>query len=220
MEEAAVDLQTGFASGKKNVIGGVPHLRMNNIGSDCKLDLSVLRTVPKELAQEKYLLKFNDILFCHTNSQKLVGKTAVFDLSVDSSFAFSNHLTRIRVNPEVALPAWVWHTLAALWRIRYFETRCKLWVNQATVKRATILKVPVPLASLAEQRRILNKLEAYYKGSRNARTSFEAAQRKLQVLDSVVPAKALRGELSERDPLDEPVGAMLERAHESRSLPK
>src|SRR5207302_457726 len=42
------DLQPGFASGEKNVQGGVPHLRMNNIGLDGNLVLDLIRTVPEK----------------------------------------------------------------------------------------------------------------------------------------------------------------------------
>ncbi|MGF1488744.1 MAG: hypothetical protein ACFBSE_16790, partial [Prochloraceae cyanobacterium] len=88
------DYQAGFASGKKDVENGLNHLRMNNIDIEAKIDLSLLRTVPVNLAKERHYLKEGDILVCTTNSAKLVGKSAVFNLQGD--FVFSNHLTRLR----------------------------------------------------------------------------------------------------------------------------
>ena len=43
--------QPGFASGEKTVDGGVPHLRMNNIGLSGELVLDLIRTVPEELTK-------------------------------------------------------------------------------------------------------------------------------------------------------------------------
>src|SRR5215213_8498949 len=74
------DAQPGFASGQKAVVGGVPHLRMNNISQDGRLDLELVRTVPSGLAAKRFHLEPGDVIFCQTNSRKLVGKTAVFNL--------------------------------------------------------------------------------------------------------------------------------------------
>jgi len=48
--EVIEDFQPGFASGEKNVEGGVSHLRMNNIDLDGNLVLDLIRTVPEKLA--------------------------------------------------------------------------------------------------------------------------------------------------------------------------
>jgi len=97
------DAQPGFASGEKDVKGGIRHLRMNNIGADCRLNLDSVLTVPTELAKPRYLLLLNDVLVCHTNSVKLVGKVALFGLN-NGAYAFSNHLTRLRVDPDTIDP--------------------------------------------------------------------------------------------------------------------
>lgn len=73
LNELAVT-QPGFACGNKNVEDGLMHLRMNNIGDDCYLNKDLIRKVPLDFKIEKYLLKKGDLLFCHTNSGKLVGK--------------------------------------------------------------------------------------------------------------------------------------------------
>ncbi|HEX9340495.1 MAG TPA: restriction endonuclease subunit S [Thermoplasmata archaeon] len=208
--------QTGFASGKKDVAGGIAHLRMNNIGSDCNLNLSVVRTVPKELALEKYLLKSGDVLLCHTNSPKLVGKTALFALNDGRRYAFSNHLTRIRINPNVTIPGWVWHNLATLWRQGYFETRCKQWVNQATIERGILLSTPIPLAPFAEQQRIVSRIESLFSQNSAIEAAAREAWLRFDRLDQAVLAKAFRGDLAEQDPHDEPVSVLLEQVRSQR----
>ena len=93
------DCQPGFASGEKNVDGGVAHLRMNNIGLVGELILDLVRKVPVNLAKSHHDLQSGDVLVCTTNSAKLVGKCALFELQ--GRYVFSNHLTRLRPNREV-----------------------------------------------------------------------------------------------------------------------
>lgn len=54
LKEAIEGIQAGFASGKKDVKGGLSHLRMNNISVDGKLNLELLRTVPQSLASHNH----------------------------------------------------------------------------------------------------------------------------------------------------------------------
>src|SRR6266481_5206469 len=62
--EVIEDFQPGFASGEKNVEGGVSHLRMNNIGLAGELVLDLVRTVPEKLAKPRHDLRPGDVLVC------------------------------------------------------------------------------------------------------------------------------------------------------------
>jgi type I restriction enzyme S subunit len=149
--------QAGFASGKKDVQNGLAHLRMNNIGIDGSINLDLLRKVPASLANENHILSRNDILFCTTNSAKLVGKCALFTL--DGKFAFSNHLTRIRCNDKATNSHYLQKYLFSLWTRGEFEDKCKHWVNQSTLPKEQLLSTPIFLPPLPEQHRIVAKLE-------------------------------------------------------------
>jgi type I restriction enzyme, S subunit len=94
IDEVSHDVRSGFASGNKNAHGGVSHLRMNNIGVGGELVLDIIRAVPPNLAKPNYILEPGDVIVCTTNSTKLVGKCAFFDLV--GRYVFSNHLTRLR----------------------------------------------------------------------------------------------------------------------------
>jgi len=151
------DLQAGFASGEKNVKGGLPHLRMNNIALNGKLDLSLLRTVPKRLAGLQHYLQLGDVLVCTTNSGKLVGKCAHFDL--EGEYAFSNHLTRIRPTPDLVDGRFLRWNLWLHWQSGAIQERCKHWVNQCTLPKDVLLEMDVAIPPLPEQRRVVEKLE-------------------------------------------------------------
>src|SRR4051812_26179762 len=83
LSDVVEDAQSGFASGEKDVVGGLKHLRMNNIGEEGALVLGLLRTVPHELARDHHRLHRDDVIVCTTNSGKLVGKCALFRLGGD-----------------------------------------------------------------------------------------------------------------------------------------
>ena len=149
--------QPGFASGEKNVEGGVPHLRMNNIGLSGALVLDLIRTVPERLAKPQHELKPGDVLVCTTNSGALVGKCAYFDLQ--GRYAFSNHLTRLRPRAELVDGEFLRWNLWLHWKRGEFNDKCKHWVNQSTLPKDALLDTLVHLPPLPEQRRIVAKLE-------------------------------------------------------------
>lgn len=157
LREVLEDHQPGFASGKKNVQGGVRHLRMNNIGTQGELVLDLVRTVPTSLAKPHYELKTGDVLVCTTNSSMLVGKCALFDL--EGQFVFSNHLTRLNPQRERISSAYLARHLWLLWQAGEFEDKCKHWVNQSTLPKEKLLETRILLPPLNEQRRIVAKLD-------------------------------------------------------------
>lgn len=217
VHDVVVDAQSGFASGKKNVRDGIKHLRMNNISEACTLDLASVITVPKGLAKPRHILRPGDVIFCHTNSLKLVGKTALFDRA-DGAYAFSNHLTRLRVAAYGPPPEWLWYWLATLWRQRYFETRAKQWVNQATIQRDTLLSTPIPVAPLIEQQRIVAHINRILALNRVAKTRLERFPILVRQFRKSILEKAFRGELTERSPNDEPASVLLERVKNGKGF--
>ncbi len=157
LEEVILDHQPGFASGKKDVVDGVAHLRMNNIGIGGEMVLDLVRTVPESIARSQYILAKGDVLVCTTNSAKLVGKCSLFDL--EGRFAFSNHLTRLRPDPTLVDSSFLRWSLWFLWTSGGFEDKCKHWVNQSTLPKEELLKTTISLPPLIEQHRIVAKLK-------------------------------------------------------------
>ena len=151
------DYQTGFASGQKKVLNGVKHLRMNNISVNGDIDLTVTRTVPNNLLQDKYILKKDDVLICITNSAKLVGKCALFNF--DQIFAYSNHLARLRVNSDQINSHYLHKYLWLYWKTVGYNEKCKHWVNQSSLPKNELLSIEIPVPPLEEQKRIIEKLD-------------------------------------------------------------
>lgn len=188
------DYQSGFASGNKDEANGLFHLRMNNISNDGRLNLNLLRTVPTFLARPYHYLQKGDLLICTTNSAKLVGKSAIFDK--DGPYAFSNHLTRVRVRKEVVYSRYLFYYLLLLWQQGGYELLCKHWVNQSTLSKENLLSVEIPLAPLSEQNRIVNKLDVLLSKVNACKTRLEKIPAILKRFRHSVLAAACSGRLT------------------------
>jgi len=156
--EEICDIKAGFAEGKKDIVNGTIHLRMNNIDTEFRLNFDLIRTInPTKEQIEKYKLQKDDIIFNNTNSTALVGKSAFFN--IDKVCLYSNHLTRLRVNNIIILPKWLLLYLQYLWHQRYFEKNCNKWVNQSAFNNEKIKNLQIPLPPLESQKKIVQKLD-------------------------------------------------------------
>jgi len=157
--EIAYSINPGFPSGRHNKENrGIPHLRPMNINAKGEIDLTDLKYVEPE--DYDALIK-GDVLFNNTNSPKLLGKTAYIKL--DTNWAYSNHMTRIRISDFLLNPAWVSSCLHTLFLSGYFSMHCVHHVNQASVSSSFLSeKVFIPLPPLPEQHRIVAKIEELF----------------------------------------------------------
>jgi type I restriction enzyme S subunit len=152
------DVKSGFASGEKTG-DGVLQLRMNNVSGDGSLAFDDQRRVPcSESTLRSFRLEEGDILFNNTNSPELVGKTAMF-AGFSEPVVFSNHFTRLRLHRDAVEPNYLVRWMIRQWKHRLFQGLCTQWVNQASVRKETLLGVTVPIPPLREQKRIASILE-------------------------------------------------------------
>jgi type I restriction enzyme S subunit len=155
LSEVLSDIQTGFASGKHNSEGlGVIHTRPMNITRNGALDLRDAKYVEDTSSRR---LARGDVLFNNTNSPALVGKTTLID--TNAVLAFSNHMTRLRVDHSVIEAAFLALQLYGMWTNGFFEAICSNHVNQASVSAKRLRDVSVVVPSLPEQQRIVEILE-------------------------------------------------------------
>ncbi len=92
----ALYIQNGFACGEWNDTGkGIVQLCPFNVTENGEIDLSTAKFVEVERDLKPYLLKANDVIFNNTNSEELVGKTALW--TKEQKAVLSNHMTIVRV---------------------------------------------------------------------------------------------------------------------------
>jgi type I restriction enzyme S subunit len=140
--ELIADWQNGFATGNKDVEGGIPQVRMQNITTRGWFDKTLVRTVSRHWNHERYLLHEGDVLFNNTNSPELVGKTAIF--REQGEWYLSNHISRLRPIRSVS-GEYLWGLLVLLWVRGTFRSMCRQWVNQASISREELLRIQVPI---------------------------------------------------------------------------
>lgn len=156
--EVASDISPGFACAKTHQVeDGFVHLRTHNIGTNGRLNFDlIIRVDPDKIDVKKAGLKKGDIIFNNTNSQELVGKTCLVDRDCD--YAFSNHLTRIKLHKEVDPNFFVAYFMLLLKR-GFFSRLCNRWIGQAGINLGSLKTVALPVPSLAEQRQVVAKLD-------------------------------------------------------------
>lgn len=140
---------------------GIPYLKMNNITLNGKLDLTSLVYIncSKE-ESKKFLLKKGDILFNTRNSYELVGKTTIWNNSIQNCI-FNNNIMRIRTN-DLVLPQMLF----------YFMNSNRFRNSLLSVKKATtnicaiydkdLKNQKIILPPLNEQKRIVSKIEELF----------------------------------------------------------
>ncbi len=170
-----MEAQTGFASGVHNQSQeGVAHLRPMNVSRNGVIDLAEIKYVSATAG--KHRLEPDDILFNNTNSDILVGKTALF--SKEGEYAFSNHMTRLRFPKESVHPKFMAFRLHSFWIEGLFKSICNNHVSQASVSTKALADLEVALPSLDEQRLIVETLDDHLSRLDKALADLEvAAQR-------------------------------------------
>ena len=158
IESISASISSGFACSRSHQVeGGHVHLRTHNISTFGTLNFDLMvRIDPKMVDEQKASIRTGDILFNNTNSQELVGKTSLVDRDYD--YGFSNHITRIRLKDGI-FPGFVVFYFTLLRNSGHFARLCTRWINQAAVNTDTLKEQVIPLPPLAEQKRIVAKVD-------------------------------------------------------------
>ncbi len=187
-------LQYGISTkADTNAVASIPILRMSNI-QDGYIDLSDLKYVRLADANASVRLARGDIIFNRTNSPELVGKAAVVD--DDRSMTFASYLIRLRCRPELAEPRLVCRWINSAWG-REWAARVRTdGVSQSNINGTKLAEMTVPLAPLAEQRRIVAQVEALLEQVIRAKGRLERVTGILKRFRQAVLAAACSGELT------------------------
>ncbi len=155
--------QSGFAAGYSNqdIEGnGILQIRPTNISDDRLLIFNRNIYVNQEVAEKQPddLLVKGEILFNNTNSQKLVGKSVIFNL--DGRYFCSNHITRIKVKDTALLADYLTAILNLYQRKGLFFRICTNWNNQSGVNVGLLKTIKIPLPTLEVQKKISSEIQS------------------------------------------------------------
>jgi type I restriction enzyme S subunit len=144
---------------------GIPVYRSNNI-RDRKIDKSDLVRVNAPIL-EKQFLNIGDLLICVRNgSRRLIGKCAIIEeLDEATSFGAFMAVCRSEYNQ------WIFNLLNTIYFDRYLDDSNSTAINQITQRM--LLALPIPLPPLAEQQRIVQKIEELFSVLDNIQNALE-----------------------------------------------
>lgn len=138
---------------------GVPVLAMGNIQSG-RVIVSDQKRISRESEELPALfLKSGDLLYNRTNSAELVGKTGIY-LGDDDQATFASYLIRIRLSTRYSSSKYVNMAMNCEdFRLSQILPHIKKQTGQANVSGSALRGMLVPVPPLAEQQRIVAKVD-------------------------------------------------------------
>ena len=193
---------------------GIPFLVISNIVNG-SLDFGNTRFVPRDyyesITEERKPVK-DDILFTVTGSY---GKAVL--VSIEREFCFQRHIALVR---PLCFPQYALHLLNSA----YIKSECDekaTGMAQKTVSLDTLRSFIIPLPPLAEQHRIVAKIEELLPKVEE----YGKAQETLDKLNAELPERlkksilqeAIEGRLVPQDPNDEPASVLLDKIRKEKA---
>ena len=195
--------------------GSVPVLRMGNI-QDGEIVFDNLVYSNNEDDNKKYNLEKGDLLFNRTNSAELVGKTGIYRGQQRAIFA--GYIILLR--PILIDSEYLNYVLGSNYARSYCKEVKTIGVQQCNINAEKISSFILPLPPLAEQKRIVAKIEELLPKVEE----YGKAQEALDKLNEELPERlkksvlqeAITGRLVPQDPNDEPASALLAKIREEK----
>ena len=170
---------------------------------------------------EERLLRDGDLLWNSTGLGTL-GRMAIYDSNVNQYgwAAADSHVTVIRTLPEFSNYQYLYYYFASNEVQSVIEDKSDGSTKQKELSQETVRKYLVPLPPLAEQKRIVAKIEQLLPKVEE----YGKAQEKLNKLNEELPARlkksilqeAIEGRLVPQDPNDEPASVLLDKIREEK----
>ncbi|GAA5484315.1 restriction endonuclease subunit S [Haloferula sargassicola] len=173
----------------------VPHLRVANVQRG-HLDLSeIKRVVIERSRRDDYMLQPGDILFNEGGDRDKLGRGWVWNGEIPGC-CHQNHVFRARPDTDRVDSKFVSYWANEFGRA-YFEREGKQTTNLASINRAKLCALPVPLPPLPEQRRIVARIEELFSRLDSGVAALRHAKAQLQRYRQSVLAAAVTGQLTQ-----------------------
>ncbi|MBY3227511.1 restriction endonuclease subunit S [Rhizobium laguerreae] len=170
---------------------GVPVLTMGNV-QDGRVVWSNEKRIPEDSSDlpDLYLRKY-DLLYNRTNSAELVGKTGIY-IGEDRKRTFASYLIRLRPSLRWSAPHFINLAMnTSVFRETQIVPLIKKQTGQANVNGSALKNMLVPLPPLAEQHRIIAKVDELTSLCDRLETSLTTADDTRRELLDALLAKAL-----------------------------
>lgn len=183
-----------------------PYLRVANVFED-RIDVSDVMSMnftPKEFLT--YRLLPGDILLNEGQTPDLLGRPAMYQ-GIPAATAFTNSLIRFQAGPAV-LPQWALLVFRHHMHSGRFKRECRVTTNMAHLSAARFQSVEFPVPPLAEQRRIVDRVEELLPLAEQSSRDVKQLLARLERIRSTVVEAVLaphRSTIALKDALEEPL---------------
>ena len=203
--DVASDFQYGSAE-KSQVEGKVAVLRMGNINRQGQIDYGDLVYTSNDAEIAKYLLNKNDVLFNRTNSPEWVGKTAIYKGEIPAIYA--GYIIRIRPHFN---SDYLNYLMCSDYERNWSKEVKTDGVHQSNINAQKLIAFAIPLPPLAEQQRIVAKIEEAFAEIDAIEKNKELLKTHIKQTRQKILDFAIHGKLVPQNKSDEPASVLLER---------
>ncbi len=162
ISEIAIHIRNGLSIKQDDSKQGLPITRIETIANR-EVNLERCGYAGLNDADHKgYLLESGDILISHINSEKHLGKSAIFELE-GCKLVHGMNLLCLRPNVDKIHPKYLFYCISDVVFLKQILKITKKSVNQASFTVVAFKELEIPLPPLAEQKRIaaiLDKADA------------------------------------------------------------
>lgn len=214
--------ETSNLSDRFEIVGGVqkkpsrtpkdnpiPYLTVANVFRD-RIDLSELRyfeVFDGEL--DKLRLQDKDILVVEGNgSGNEIGRCAMWHCELPICI-HQNHIIRLRATDRETMPEYVLYFLNSSAGKSIMKERAKTTAGLFNLSTGKIKNIPVPFATVSEQKEIVRILDSFLTQEHQAKEAAEAVLAQIDTMKKAILARAFRGELGTNDPAEEWAGELV-----------
>jgi type I restriction enzyme, S subunit len=163
-----------------------------------------------------YSLQPHDLIINRVNSVTHLGKSTVAGVALDGVL-FESNMMRIRLSSLCAVSYVGQYLGSHIGRMRLIKN-AKWAVNQASINQQDVRNTPVPLAPIAEQLQVFQRLQEATSGiDAQTRAILQSISQSTAQRKNILKA-AFSGQLVPQDPNDEPAIVLLARIRGERAM--
>ena len=189
-------------------IDSFPISRIETIANE-KIDFSRVKYCTPSIDQkQKYLLEDGDILFSHINSDKHLGKTAIYkDIE---PLIHGVNLLLLRCNSELYNSGMLNYLLRYYRYTGVFMGIAQRAVNQSSINQKKLSNLDIPLPALTEQKQIAEKLDKLFDQIETIKEASNKIPELLKSFRQQVLTYAVTGKLIESTPEPRMLGELID----------